>query len=257
MNISAEELSAWVAGFLWPFIRIAALFTVAPILSAQVMPVKVRVGMAVAITLVVAPMVAPAPYIDPASGEGLLVIAAQLLTGLALGFTLRLVFAAVESGGHMIGQTMGLGFAQMMDPANGIAVPMLSQFYTVLATLIFLSLNGHLVLIQVLVESFNVIPIAPQTVSSGGIWVLLSWSSWIFKGAVIMAMPVVVALLMVNVSFGVMMRAAPQLNIFVVGFPVMLCLGFVFIFVSLPNFIPQFTDLLDKGLFMAGEVVRE
>lgn len=256
MNLSAEELSTWIAAFVWPFFRIAALVSVAPIFSAGVMPMRVRVGLAFAVTLVVAPMLPPVPAVDPVSAEGLVIIAAQLLVGLSIGFALRLVFAAIESGGHMVAQTMGLGFAQMMDPANGIAVPMVSQFYTVLATLIFLALNGHLVLIEVLVESFNAIPIAPQTVSPAGIWMLLSWASWIFKGAVIIAMPIVVALLLVNVAFGVMMRAAPQLNIFVVGFPLMLCLGFVLIFVSLPIFAPQFNDLLDKGLFLAGDVVK-
>lgn len=257
MSISAEELSAWITGFLWPFFRIAALFTIAPIFSARVMPVRIRVGLAFVVTLVVAPMVPSAPHIDPLSAEGLVVMAAQLLVGLALGFAIRLVFAAVESGGHMVGQTMGLGFAQMMDPSNGIAVPMVSQFYTVLATLTFITINGHLILIQVLVESFSVIPVAPRSITSDGLWVLLSWAGWIFKGAVVIGLPVVVALLLVNVAFGVMMRAAPQLNIFVVGFPVMLTLGFVFIFISLPTFIPQFVDLLDNGLAMAGRVMTE
>lgn len=243
MNFTDQELTQWLTGFLWPFFRIAALVAVAPILGVRVVPMRFRVGIALALTLVIAPVLPPGPQVDPASAEGVLISGAQILTGLAMGFLMRLVFSAVEMGGNLIGQTMGLGFAQMMDPANGVTVPVVSQFYTVLATLIFLVLNGHLILIETLVDSFRAIPVALTSVGAGGLWVLLEWSGWIFKGALIISLPALASLLLVNAAFGVMMRAAPQLNIFVIGFPISLMLGFVFILLSLPLFAPQFSSL--------------
>jgi len=152
-------------------------------------------------------------------------------------------------------QTMGLGFAQMNDPANGVTVPVVSQFYVIIATLLFLALNGHLVLIDVLAESFQMLPISMQGVNNDGLWVLISWSSWIFTGAVLMSLPVVVALLLVNVAFGVMMRAAPQLNVFAVGFPLTLTFGFIFMLASLPIFLPQFSDMVEHALMVVGNIV--
>ena len=181
----------------------------------------------------------------------------QVLIGLAIGFLVRLTFAAVELAGNLIGQTMGLGFAQMMDPANGVTVPVVSQFYTVLATLIFLVLNGHLILIETLVDSFRTIPVGPATISQAGLWTLLSWGGWIFKGALIISLPALAALLLVNAAFGVMMRAAPQLNIFVIGFPISLMLGFVFMMLSLPLFVPQFSSLLDGAFEAVNAMVSE
>jgi flagellar biosynthetic protein FliR len=247
MNITEQELTQWITGFLWPFFRVAALVTMAPILGVRTVPMRFRVGIALALTLVIAPLLPPGPAIDPLGAQGVLIIGCQILVGLAMGFVVRLVFSAVETGGNLIGQTMGLGFAQMMDPANGVTVPVISQFYTVLATLMFLILNGHLILINILVDSFQVIPVALDTISENGLWVLLTWSGWIFKGALIISLPAVAALLLVNAAFGVMMRAAPQLNIFAIGFPITLMLGFVFMLFSLPLFVPQFSGMLDNA----------
>lgn len=247
MNFTDQELTQWLTGFLWPFFRIAALVTVAPILGVRVVPMRFRVGIALALTLVVAPVLPPGPQVDPASAQGIMIAGAQVLTGLAMGFLMRLVFSAVEMGGNLIGQTMGLGFAQMMDPANGVTVPVVSQFYIVLATLIFLALNGHLILIETLVDSFRTIPVALGSISGSGLWVLLEWAGWIFKGALIISLPALASLLLVNAAFGVMMRAAPQLNIFVIGFPISLMLGFIFILLSLPLFAPQFSSMTESA----------
>jgi flagellar biosynthetic protein FliR len=162
----------------------------------------------------------------------------------------------METGGYVIGQTMGLGFAQMNDPANGITVPVISQFYTILATLTFLVLNGHLVMIDVLASSFEIIPITDYTQLSNGLWKLILWSGWVFTGAVLIALPAVGALLLVNIAFGVMMRAAPQLNIFTIGFPISLMLGLLFIMFTLPVFSNQFIDILDNTVMTASNLFR-
>ena len=238
MNITSDELIAFIASYMWPFIRITALISIIPILSSQIVPKRIKLGIAAAITFVIVPTLGPMPAIEILSAEGVLMCAYQLLIGLAMGFTIRIVFSAFETGGHVIGQTMGLGF-----------VPVISQFYTVVGTLLFLALNGHLIMIDVLAESFKIMPIALHTISMDGIWSIMTLSGWIFKGAVLISLPAVSALLLVNIAFGVMMRAAPQLNIFAVGFPISLTLGFVFILVTLPMFLPQFTHLMD-GAFL-------
>jgi flagellar biosynthetic protein FliR len=247
MVIPMDELMARMTDFLWPLFRIAALLMVVPIIGVRSVPALGRIGLAVLITLVAYPLLPPAPAVDPFSAQGLAILAGQIIIGLAMGFMVRLIFAAVEMGGNLIGQTMGLGFAQMMDPSSGVSVPVISQFYNLLATLIFLALDGHLIVINILVESFRVMPVATMDGLSGGLWLLVSWGAWIFKGAMLIALPAVSAMLLVNIAFGVMMRAAPQLNIFAVGFPVTLMLGFVVILVSLTLFLPQFTGITDDA----------
>ncbi len=256
MNFSDEQLINLVTSYFWPFTRIAAFIAVVPIFGTRIVPARIRLLIAISLTMVIVPVLPSPPVaVDPLGLDGLLTTAAQVMIGLAMGFALKLIFSAIETGGHMMAQTMGLGFAQMNDPANGVTVPVVSQFYIIMATLLFLALNGHLVLIDVLAESFQVLPISMQGISHDGMWVLISWSSWIFTGAVLMSLPVVVALLLVNVAFGVMMRAAPQLNVFAVGFPLTLTFGFIFMLVSLPIFLPQFSDLVENAFMTVGNMV--
>lgn len=257
MVIPMDQLMAALTAFLWPFLRIGGLVMVAPIIGVRSVPVLWRLGLTALLTMVAWPLLPPASPPEPTSAAGVALVANQVLIGLALGFTVRLVFAAVEMGGSVIGQTMGLGFSQMMDPANGTAVPVVSQFYNVMATLIFLVLDGHLVLIDVLIDSFAVLPIAAGDSPAGGLWVLVSWGAWIFKGGMLIALPAVCAMLLVNIAFGVMMRAAPQLNIFAVGFPVTLMLGFIFILTSLVLFLPQFTELADGAFVTMRRILTE
>jgi len=141
---------------------------------------------------------------------------------------------------------MGLGFASLNDPSSGVVVPTVSQFYTIFITLLFLAMNGHLVMIEVLAQSFIDLPISQTGLGSEGIWKLLSWASYVFSGAVLMALPALASLLIVNLGFGVMTRAAPQLNIFAIGFPVIMTIGFVIMMVSLPSALPLFESLLDS-----------
>lgn len=210
---------------------------------------------AIALTIVIVPILPPPTAIDPLGVDGMLITMAQVMIGLAMGFAVKLIFSAIETGGHIMAQTMGLGFAQMNDPANGVTVPVVSQFYIIMATLLFLALNGHLVVIDVLAESFTMLPVSMQGISPDGIWMLIEWSSWIFTGAVLMSLPVVVALLLINVAFGVMMRAAPQLNVFAVGFPLTLTFGFIFMWASLEIFLPQFNNLFEHALMTVGNML--
>ena len=144
----------------------------------------------------------------------------------------------------------------MMDPQNGVSVPVVGQFYTVLATIIFLILNGHLILVDTLVGSFKSMPIGDYSLLPEKLWLVVLWSKWMFIAALVIALPAITALLLVNVAFGVMTRASPQLNIFAVGFPITILLGFIAMFASLPYFVPKFQEILNQAFhFMRHDVV--
>lgn len=245
MNFTSTELISWVTLYLWPFFRIAALIGVAPIYGTRTVPVRIKLIIAVALTMMVAPILPRMNFVDPLSFDGLVVAFHQILIGLAIGFAVTFVFSALVTGGQVVAQLMGLGFASMMDPQNGVSVPVIGQFYTILATLLFLVLNGHLILVDVLVTSFQTLPIGEYGMAPEKIWQLVMWSKWIFIAAVIIALPSITALLLVNIAFGIMTRSAPQLNIFAIGFPITLLLGFIVILLSLPYFIPKLQELFE------------
>jgi flagellar biosynthetic protein FliR len=184
---------------------------------------------------------------------GMLILAYQIVIGLAIGFALRLVFVAVEMAGDLIGLQMGLGFAMFYDPGNVQHTPILGQFLGLLATLIFLSINGHLLIISALVDSFHTLPITVEPMQGGFFQTLARHGAIIFAASLQLALPLIVTMLVVNLSLGVLTRAAPQLNIFAVGFPVTLAIGFAALVLTLPYFAPVFQRLLDQGFrFVAG-----
>lgn len=251
MVITGTELNAWVAALLWPFMRISAMLLAAPVFGARFVPVRVRIALALVLALAIAPMAAQdMGVVDPLGAQGLLISTQQILIGLAMGFTLQMVFTAVLLGAQSIAMSMGLGFATAVDPQNGVQVPVVGQYYLTLATLVFLALNGHLLLVRLLIDSFQTLPIGTVGIDSTGLWTLVGWGSRMFAGAVLIALTAVTALLLINLAFGVMSRAAPQLNIFGVGFPVMLSAGFVIILFSLPGMSQQLTNLLGDAFLM-------
>lgn len=232
---------------IWPFIRISAMFMAAPIFGAKFIPVRVRLSLALAVAWLVYPVLPPIPAIEPLSSVGFLITIQQIAIGLAMGFIMQMVFGAVVIAGQSIAMSMGLGFASAIDPQNGVQVPVVSQFFVVLATLVFLGLNGHLLLIQTLVESFHLFPVALNPWPVDMAWQILRWSSNMFTGALLIALPVVSTLLLVNLAFGIMTRAAPQLNIFAVGFPITILAGFIMLLLSLPGLLPQLTHLFSDA----------
>lgn len=253
MHLSGAEIAAWLGSYLWPLFRIAAMIVAMPIFGSILIPVRVRLMLALAITSIVAPVLPASPAVDPLSLEAVLIILQQIIIGVAMGLAVQLVFNAVTTGGQIIAMQMGLGFASMVDPQNGTQVPVLSQLYLLLVTLLFLGFNGHLVMIEMVAESFTVLPVGADGLTRNGLWLLAGWGSQMFAGALWLALPAVASLLVVNIAFGVMARAAPQLNIFAIGFPVALMMGFVVILFTLPAVVPQFESLVTDGF---GLIVR-
>ena len=215
-----------------------------------------RVILAVLITALIMPSLPDMPVVEPLSATGLLLAGQQVVIGLAMGFILQMVFGAVVIAGQTLSMTMGLGFAMAVDPQNGVQVPVLSQLYVILATLIFLSIDGHLILIQFLADSFTLLPIGLSGWRENfGINVVL-WGSQMFLTALLLVLPALTAVLLINVAFGVVTRAAPQLNIFAVGFPVTIMAGFVFITLSMPTVFSRLVNMFDAGLAQALSVLH-
>lgn len=247
ITLAPGQLEAWLGQFLWPFVRIGACIMVAPVFGAPFVPARLKIVLAAAITLVVAPLLPP-PEVAPFSGAGLLVTAQQVLIGVALGFALQIVFDAVSMGGQLLANSMGLSFAFNVDPLRGASTPALGQLYMLLVTLTFLALDGHLLLIETLVEGFRTLPVATAGLGREGLWTLVSWGAQMFAGALSVALPGMTALLIVNLGFGVMSRAAPTLNLFAVGFPVTLVFGLAIVLAGLPALQSSFVELLDLCL---------
>jgi flagellar biosynthetic protein FliR len=202
------------------------------------------------------PLLPPLPTVEMFSYTGFMMAIAQVMIGLTTGFILQLVFAAVVFAGQAIALSMGLGFSMMVDPLNGQQVPVVAQIYTVTTTLIFISLDGHLLLIQMLLNSFKTLPIGIDGIDKAGIWSIIVWSGQMFAGGLLLAMPVIASLLLINVIFGVAARSAPQLQIFSVGFPVTLMLGLLLIWKTLPDVLDQFSGMLTDAYDLIGHLLR-
>jgi flagellar biosynthetic protein FliR len=247
ITVTGQQLDGWLLELFWPFVRIGSCFMVAPAFGSSSVPARVRVVLAGAVTFLVAPLVT-VPDVTPLSAPGVLITIQQIIIGTALGFSLNILFDAVSLGGEMLGNSMGLALAFNLDPQSGASTPTVSQLYSILVTLIFLVLNGHLALIRMLVDGFHTLPIGTTGLGPNGIWSLVNWGSELFSGALAVALPGVTALLVTNLAFGVVSRAAPTLSIFSVGLPLSLVLGLVVILVTLPALESGFIRLLAVAL---------
>lgn len=242
--------------YAWPFLRVTGLLLVAPVFGANVVPRRAKMALAVALTLVLAPLVPESPTpIAPFGALALLTAVQQILIGVAIGFAVQVVFDALLMAGQAIAMTMGLGFATLVDPSRGVTTPVVGQFFLIVGLLLFLSLNGHLLVLQVLADSFRWMPPGPQGLDASSFATLFAWGGKIFEAGIVIALPAVVGLLVVNLALGVVSRAAPSLNLFAVGFPVSMLLGFLMLVLSLPALQSSFERLLDEALGTASSVV--
>jgi flagellar biosynthesis protein FliR len=255
MIFTEAQLSAWLAAFLWPLIRISAMIAAAPIFSSRQTPRRLRVGIALLLSFMLMPLIPQPPVVELFSPEALLIAAQQVLIGLAMGFVMQMVFGALVFGGQALAYSMGLGFASMIDPQNGVQVPVLSQYYIILSTLLFLVLNGHLLMIEIMAQSFYTMPIAVDGITQANLKDIVLWASRMFTGGLLIALPAIAALLLVNLGMGIITRAAPQLNIFAVGFPMTMMIGFILMFISLPNVIAKFGELVNEALIFIRSLV--
>lgn len=247
MIFQLNEILASADQFILPFTRVAALFSVAPVLSSPFLPLRIKIAIASVISIYMIPFLEHTETVELFSSSGFIQVGIQILIGLLMGFILRLVFSALTIAGENIAVTMGLGFAQITDPVNGVTVPIVSQFLSISATLLFLALDGHLALINLLFESFTYIPIGHTLDYQTVLWDVVTWGANMFSGALMVAIPAITALLIANSALALMTRAAPQLNVFSVGFPITIILGLVVISLTLPSMAIVFQNLLNAA----------
>jgi flagellar biosynthetic protein FliR len=248
MTFSYNELLQLIGLYFWPFVRIGAMLSVLPLFGASSVTPQTRIILTLFITLIVAPNLTLPPPVDPFTWQGVLFLVQQILIGLVMGTVFLIVFEAFTMAGHMVATGMGLAFAQMVDPATGVNSPVVSQYFTIIASLLFLAMNGHLLVIQVVVDSFEYLPVGTQFLNQESLRLLVEFGSYIFSAGVLISLPAVTALLLINVSFGVVTRAAPALNIFAVGFPVTLLAGLVMLSLMTPLILPHLQELISRAV---------
>jgi len=255
LALTDAQISTWVASFMLPLFRVGAVLTTMPIFGTTLVPKRIRLYFALAITVVITPGLPPMPQVNPLDLSGLLLIAEQILIGALLGFSLQLFFQAFVVAGQIVSIQMGMGFASMVDPTNGVSAAVIGQFLTMLVTLLFLGMNGHLVVFEVLTESFTTLPVGGGMLVNH-FWEMAGKMGWVLGAAMLLVLPAITALLVVNIAFGVMTRAAPQLNIFSIGFPLTLVLGLVIFWVSLGDILNQYQPLATEALQLLRDMAQ-
>jgi flagellar biosynthetic protein FliR len=243
-EITSGEIAQWIGRVFWPMIRISGMMLVAPVFSNQNIPNRIRVALIVLLTIVAVPMVREVPAVDPLSVEGIMISLQQLLIGLLSGFLISAAFSIVVMAGENIAFKMGLGFATMADPQNNMSVPIVSQFLLLISSLVFIALGGHFLLLSLILQSFETLPISVNGIVGQDLMTVVEWGSQMFAGSLLLAIPVITILILVNMALGIMTRAAPQLNIFSVGFPITLMIGlFLILTIFLPSMLPKLTRI--------------
>lgn len=237
-SVTSEQLSGWLVAFLWPFVRMLALIGTAPIFGEKVVPRSAKVIMAALLAMVVAPTLGPMPSVPLVSAGGFWILIQQVLIGAAMGFSMRMVFTIAQAAGEYAGLQMGLSFATFFDPGSGGNTMVLARLLNVIAMLVFLALDGHLMLIMTLAESFLALPIADAPLAGGGWFLLASAGSQIFAGGLMLALPLITTLLTLNLAMGILNRVSPQFSIFSVGFPVTLLAGIGMLMLLMPYMVP-------------------
>ena len=247
ITIASADLNAMIAAFIFPLPRILALLSAAPPYNSGSLPRRARLILGLAITLAIAPGLDNLPAIAPASGIGLLVMAEQMLIGYAMGFSLRLVFSAIDLAGTVFSTQMGLGFATSYDPMSTSQTPVVSEMIGILALLMFMAIDGHLMVLSTLAQSFRALPIGVLPGSAS--WANLANAvAIVFSAGLLLALPIITALLITNTALGILGRVSPQLNLIVIGFPVTIALGFAALYVALPYLIQPLLQLFETGL---------
>lgn len=246
LSITSAQLEAMLGAFLWPFVRVLALVAAAPVLGHRAVPRRVKVGLALLLTAILVPALPPAPPLNDPGRFALL--AQQILIGVGLALSMHVAFAAVALAGDMIGLQMGLSFATFVDPQHSGQSPMLGTILGLIATLLFFAIDGHLLLLGALAESFVHAPVSAAPLPAAHWGALLAWGGELFRIGLHLALPVLAAMLACNIALGVLMRAAPQLNLFAVGFPIALVVGFAMLALLVPYLGAPIEETLLRGL---------
>lgn len=255
MEFSADELIERMSAMMWALMRVGAMISVMPVFSAKSVSMRIKSLLVVAITWAMLPVIGAVPVVHPLSIASFLISSQQILVGLVMGFILQLVFNSMVFAAQGISNSVGLAMATMMDPVNGVNVPVLGQVLVILTTLLFLMADGHLLLLEALAQSFVTLPISTTGIANSDMLAIVNWAGSVFASGVTLAIPTMGAVLTVQVGFGVITKTAPQVSIFTVGMPLIMLMGFIIIAVTLPSMLNQFMNLADGGIKMLYAII--
>lgn len=253
IGFSEEQIMAWLSPIIWPFLRVLAMFTVAPIFSQKAITTRARIGFAFFIAFCAQATLIDQPTIAINDPRALGAVVQQVAVGLSIGFAARLIITALEIAGEMVGLQMGLNFASFFDPASNAQLSAVSRFLVQVFTLFFIVTNGHLLIIMAVIKSFEAFPVDGYFLESLNQMRIFDTGALIFSSALWIALPMMVLLLFVNFTMGIISRIAPQLNIFAIGFPITLTIGMLGLLATLPSMQEPFLRLIDRmiGIFGA------
>jgi flagellar biosynthetic protein FliR len=247
LTLNSDLIQAWVVTILIPLVRILGFVAIAPFFGNQAISMPIKVAMGILIAMMIAPAAPAMPTVDLLSLRGILIIAEQMIIGLAIGLMMQVIFSAIEMAGQISGMTMGFGFATNYDPQSAGTTIVISQLMGILALLVFLSMNGHLIMIAGLLESFYAFPVTAEPRMIDGMTIAI-WGAKLFSIALQLSLPIVATLLITNLALGILTKSSPQLNIFGIGFPITLCVGFVVIMLMLPTMAAPYQYILEQGM---------
>jgi flagellar biosynthetic protein FliR len=248
ISVSEAQLAAWLAPLLWPFIRVLALFSALPVLGQRMVPMRVRVALSFFVALAAQPLLPPMPVVALDTPVAFMIVLQQVLVGLTLGFAVRIVFAAVEFAGEIVGLQMGLNFAGFFDPATASQATATSRFFGTVVAWLFIVINGHLAVIAAVIKSFSAFPVSAQPMAFLSAMAPHTWGAEVFSLGLWIALPLIAMLLFVNLVLGIISRVAQQMNVFAIGFPVTLGVGLVGLVLTLPMMQVPFTMALERML---------
>jgi flagellar biosynthetic protein FliR len=250
LTLNAADVSTWVGRMWWPVLRIGGFILAAPIAGARVVPGLVKIVLILALALLLGPLIQIPAGLSIFSGAGMLAAVLELLIGVAIGMVVRVAFEALVFAGQSISLTMGLGFATLVDPQRGAPVPVLGQLFMIVGTLTYLAVDGHLLLLGALAQSFHTLPIGAHW-DTGIFLTVVLWGARVFDTGLLIALPAVIALVIVNLALGVVTRAAPQLSLFGIGFTITLMSGFLVLLAGLGGILSGISSLIDGALTAA------
>ncbi len=248
LTLSEAQIMQWLGPFIWPFLRILALLGSMPVLSQRVVPARVKVSLAMLVAVCAQAVLPPMPAVALDSSQALLLVIQQMLIGVSLGFAARMVFAAIELAGDTIGLQMGLNFAMFFDPATGGQVTSVARFFGTTVSLLFITINGHLLIMAAVVQSFQTFPVGPEPFAFLHAVQPHVWGAEIFRLGLWVALPLTAMLLFTNLVLGVIARVASQLNVFAIGFPITVGVGLLGTLFTLPMMQVPFTMALEQML---------
>jgi flagellar biosynthetic protein FliR len=257
ISFTSDQITIWLAMFIYPMARVLAMIASAPVIGNRQVPIRVKVGLAAIFTIVIIPTLDLHALPAPSSAEGILILLQQMAAGLLMGFSIRLIFTAIETAGDYTGMQMGFGFANFFDPVNASMRPVLAQFLGVIVALAFVTMDLHLYMLAALSESFQSFPIANTIPSAAAFRTAAEWGGSIFSYALQFSLPLIAALLITNLALGILTRSAPQLNIFAVGFPITISVGFIVLALVIPFIAPMLEFIFQQALETVARIMLQ